>query len=144
MARSSILDRFRPVGAPGPAGPVGVPSTDVPGYVTELAPVFAALAADIDGSRSEVQDACQRASAAVAHARADAAAVVARARRESAADRAAAAAAVTAAAARDDTQVIAAARAAAAAIGSSSTTRLPGVARAVVDRLLQDQLGRAR
>ena len=144
MARSSILDRFRPVGAPGPAGPVGVPSTDVPGYVTELAPVFAELEADIDTCRSEVRDAHQRAAAAVAQARADAAAEVARARREAAAARAAAAAAVTESAAQDDARVIASAQEQARVIGASGTTRLPGVVRQVVDRLLQDLLGEAR
>jgi hypothetical protein len=144
MARSSILDRFRPVGAPGPAGPVGVPSTDVPGYVTELAPVFAALTTDIDACRSVVRDARQRAEAAVARARADAAAEIARARREAPAARAAAATAITEAAAHDDARVIAAAQEAARAIGSSSTTRLPGLVRDVVERLLRDQLGEAR
>ena len=38
MALLSILDRFRPVGAPGPAGPVGVPPTDDQGPAAELAP----------------------------------------------------------------------------------------------------------
>lgn len=144
MARSSILDRFRPVGAPGPAGPVGVPSTDVPGYVTELAPVFAALATDIDRCRSEVRDAHRRADAAVAQARTEAAAEVARARLDATAARAAAAAAVTEAAALDDARMLATAREAAHAIGSSSTARLPGVVDQVVDRLLRDQLGEAR
>ena len=44
MARLSILDRFRPVGAPGAAGPVGVPAADDQGPAAEVAPVFAALA----------------------------------------------------------------------------------------------------
>ncbi len=144
MARSSILDRFRPVGAPGPAGPAGVPSKDVPGYVTELAPVFAELATDIEACRSLVEDARRRAEAAVGQARADATAEIARARREAPAARAAAAAAVTEAAAQHDAFAIAAAQEAGRAIESSSTARLPGLVRDVVERLLRDQLGEAR
>jgi len=144
MVRSSILDRFRPVGAPGPAGPVGVPSTDVPGYVTELAPVFAALEADIDRERSEVQDAHERAAEILAHARSSAAAEIARARRDAAADRAAAAATVTEAAAHENALLLADAQEAAHALESSSATRLPIVARTVVERILRDHLGEAR
>jgi regulator of protease activity HflC (stomatin/prohibitin superfamily) len=144
MARSSILDRFRPVGAPGPAGPVGVPSTDVPGYVTELVPVFAALDADIDRARGDVQEAQARATDAVARARADATAEIARARREAGAERAAAAAAVAEAAAQDDARLIVDAQEAADAISRSSAARLPGIVGTVVDRILLDHLGEAR
>lgn len=144
MARSSILDRFRPVGAPGPAGPVGVPSTDVPGRVTELAPVFAALSPDIDACSAAVRDARQRAEAAVARARANAAAEVARAHREAPAARAAAAAAVTEAAAQHDARVIATAQETARSIGSSGTALLPALVREVVERVLRDRLGEAR
>lgn len=144
MARSSILDRFRPVGAPGPAGPVGVPSTDVPGYVSELVPVFAALDADIDRAREDVQEAQTWAADAVARARADATAEVARARRDAGAERAAAAAAVAEAAAQDDARLIVEAQEAADAIARSSVERLPGIVGAVVERILHDHLGEAR
>src|SRR5674476_1314795 len=57
MARVNILDRFRPVGAPGPAGLAGVPAADEQGPAAELAPVFAALAADVESCHRLVEEA---------------------------------------------------------------------------------------
>src|ERR1019366_3273449 len=65
MARPNILDRFRPVGAPGPAGPAGVPAADDQGPAVELAPVFDALAADVQACRTLVAEARRDAEAAL-------------------------------------------------------------------------------
>ena len=46
MARPNMLDRFR-AGAPGAAGPAGVPASDDLGPVAELSPVFSALSDDV-------------------------------------------------------------------------------------------------
>lgn len=85
MTLLSILDRFRPAGAPGSAGVVGVPALDDTGPASELAPVFAALetemtacadqvAAARSAARSSIDAAHERATAllAEAHLRADA------------------------------------------------------------------------
>lgn len=140
MARLSILDRFRPVGAPGPAGPVGVPSVDEPGHAAELAPVFAALAPDVESCRRLVDEAQQQAEDTMAGARADAAAIVAHARLGEAAARADAAAAIEQAASAQDERTLAAARTAAAQLQASGAARITDTVRLVVDRLLADQL----
>jgi len=140
MARLSILDQFRSVGAPGPAGPVGVPAVDQPGHAAELAPVFAALAADVESCRRLVEEAQQRADDTLADARADATAMIARARLEEAAARADAAAAIEHAASAQDERTLEAARTAAAALQASGSARIPDTVRLVLDRLLADQL----
>jgi hypothetical protein len=140
MARVSILDRFRPVGAPGPAGPAGVPAVDEPGRAAELAPVFAALAPDVESCRRLVDEAQQQAEDTLARARADAAAIVARARLAEASVRADAAAAIEQAASAHDERALAAARTDAAQLWEGSSAQIPGAVRLVVDRLLADQL----
>src|SRR5450756_2853427 len=77
MARLSILDRFRPVGAPGPAGLAGVPAADEQGPAAELAPVFAALAADVESCHRLVEEARQEADGALVRAHEQAAAILA-------------------------------------------------------------------
>ncbi len=57
MARQSILDRFRPVGAPGLGGATGVPLEDERGPAWELAPVFAALAPAITAADEAIAEA---------------------------------------------------------------------------------------
>ncbi|MFF3039481.1 hypothetical protein, partial [Arthrobacter citreus] len=91
MARPTILDRFRPVGAPGPSGPVGVPSTDQEGPDAELLPVFASLQPDTAEGRSQVEAAAARARDLLAEARRQADAEVAQARLDSGSVRARAA-----------------------------------------------------
>jgi len=140
MARLSILDRFRPVGAPGPAGPVGVPAVDEPGHAAELAPVFAALAADVESCRRLVEDAQQQADRTRADARAEAAAIVARARRAEAAARSDAAATIERVATAQDEHTLEVARAAASALQESGSARIPDAVQAVIDRLLADVL----
>ncbi|CAN5375266.1 hypothetical protein BH11ACT1_BH11ACT1_23270 [soil metagenome] len=140
MARLSILDRFRPVGAPGPAGPVGVPAVDEPGHAAELAPVFAALAPDVESARRLIADAQQQADATLADARFDAAAILSRARRDEAAARADATATIEQAASAEDERMLETARAAAAALSVSGSARLPAAVHLVIDRLLADHL----
>jgi hypothetical protein len=91
MARSTILDRFRPAGVPGPAGPVGVPATGEQGPAAELAPVFAALAADVKTCRKMVEEAQRDADGALSSAREQAAAIMAQTRLDEGAERASAA-----------------------------------------------------
>ncbi|MGN8247064.1 hypothetical protein ACTHAM_000736 [Cellulomonas soli] len=140
MARLSILDRFRPVGAPGPAGPLGVPATTEAPFEAELAPVFAALSGDLETCRRLVDDARQEADGIVAEARARATAVVAEARLAQAAARAEAAEGIGKAADEQDARTLEAARAAADRLQAAGTARLAGTAQLVVDRLLADHL----
>jgi vacuolar-type H+-ATPase subunit H len=140
MARLSILDRFRPVGAPGPAGPVGVPAVEEPGHAAELAPVFAALAPDIEACRRLVDDARRGAEDDLSRARDEAAAIVARARLESDAVRADAAAAVEHAASDQDERTRETARREAARLRATGTAGIPDAVGRVIDRLLADQL----
>src|SRR5665811_2240014 len=94
MARSNILDRFRPVGAPGPAGPAGVPAADDQGPAVELAPVFEALAADVQACRRLVDEARREAEAALSLAHERGAAIIAQARLDAVTERVSAAARV--------------------------------------------------
>lgn len=140
MARPNFLDRFRPVGAPGPAGPVGVPAVDDQGVARELAPVFAALAPDVAAGRRLVDDARRAAEEEIAEARERAAAVIARARIDAHADRARAAAAVAEAAAEQDAALLAAARREADELTATGEAALPAAVQRVVDLLLTDSL----
>lgn len=140
MARSSILDRFRPAGAPGPAGPVGVPATGERGPAVELAPVFAALAADVESCREMVEEARREADEALSSAQEEAAALIARARLDEGAQRAGAAARVNLAASAQDARRLARAREDADDLERSRTAMLPGAVRAVMDRLWSEQL----
>lgn len=140
MARSNILDRFRPAGAPGPAGPVGVPANGDQGPAVELAPVFAALGADVESCRRMVDEARREADGELSSAVEEAAAVIARARLDEGAERARAAARVEQAASAQDAQLLARARKDADDLERSRTALLPGLVRTVMDRLLSEQL----
>jgi vacuolar-type H+-ATPase subunit H len=140
MARSNILDRFRPAGAPGPAGPVGVPATGEQGPAVELAPVFAALGADVESCRRMVDEARRDADRALSSAREQAVAIIARARLDEGAERARAAARVEQAASAQDARLLARARKDADDLERSRTALLPGMVRTVMDRLLSEQL----
>ncbi|MCQ2001093.1 hypothetical protein [Arthrobacter zhaoxinii] len=142
MARNSLLDRFRPVGAPGPAGPAGVPATDDEGMAAELIPVFESLDATISESRGRTESAEAQAQQTVAAARRQAAALVEQARMDSAAVRADAAARVSAEAAREDEQLLAAAKEEAETLRRQGESRVPELASAIVADLVQDLLGR--
>jgi len=140
MARSNILDRFRPAGAPGPAGPIGVPSTGDQGTAAELAPVFAALAADVESCRKMVDEARREADGTLSSALEEAAAIIAQARLDEGAERARAAARVEQAASAQDALLLARARKDAEDLERTRTALLPGTVRKVMDKLLSEQL----
>ena len=142
MARNSLLDRFRPVGAPGPAGPAGVPAVDDEGTAAELIPVFDALDPDIRANADLSAGASSRAQQTVAEARQQAAALVEDARMNSGAVRAEAAARVSRETEEQDAQALDQARAEAAALESSGESRVPELAAAIVADLVSDLLGR--
>jgi hypothetical protein len=140
MARPNILDRFRPVGAPGPAGPAGVPAADDLGPAAELAPVFAALAADVQYCRTLVDTARLDAEGALFRAHEQAAAFIAQARLDEGAERARAVARVEQAASERDALLLAQARREADGLEEAGTVLLPGTVRQVIDRLWSEQL----
>ena len=135
MAQLSFLDRFRPVGAPGPAGPAGVPAADDQGPAVELAPVFDALAADVQACRTLVDEARRDAEAALSRSQEQAAAIIAQARLDAGAERARAAARVEQAALRRDALLLAQARKEADNLEEARTALLPGTVRRVIDHL---------
>ncbi|MDK1361050.1 hypothetical protein QNO00_12320 [Arthrobacter sp. zg-Y1219] len=141
MARNSLLDRFRPVGSPGPAGPAGVPATDDEGPEAELVPVFEALDPTIREAQELTNDASVRAADTVARARAQAAALVEQARIDSGAVRAAAAEKVSSEAEAADTEMLRQATEEAAELKERGEARMPELASVIVADLVQDLLG---
>ena len=141
MARNSLLDRFRPVGAPGPAGPSGVPASDDQGPEAELVPVFEALDPTIRDGRMLIDDATARAADTVAQARTQAAAMVEQARMDSGAVRANAAAAVSRDAETADEEMLRKAADEAAELKRRGESRVPALAAAIVADLVSDLLG---
>ncbi|MFI7063594.1 hypothetical protein ACIBL3_21595 [Kribbella sp. NPDC050124] len=143
MAMSVMLDRlrrFRPVGTPGGAGPVGVPADDRSGVPAELVAVFAALDEVIAECQTIRTRAAQEAAAIVAGAERDATATIADARTRAAGERAEAAAAVRA---RGDAAVdrtLAAASAEADLLTKQGLQRMDGVVALVVDRIVAEAL----
>jgi len=136
MARPNILDRFRPVGAPGPAGPAGVPAVDDLGPAVELAPVFAALDADVQSARMVVEQALREADRELLHAHELAAAILAQARVEAGVERARAAARVERVASEQDERLLGQADKEARELEEAGTVLLPATVRKVMDRLL--------
>ena len=134
MALLSFLDRFRPAGAPGPAGPVGVPSVDDQGPAAELAAVFAALAPDVVASQAILEEAQKAAQSAVPRAREQATAILTQARIDAGAERATAAGRVEQAAAELDEEVREAARRQADQVAARGETRIG----ALVDEIVED------
>ncbi|WP_427174856.1 hypothetical protein [Arthrobacter sp. 92] len=139
MARLSILDRFRPVGAPGPAGPAGVPAADNQGPAAELAPVFTALAADVARCAALVEEARLSAEEDVARARTQAAAILSQARLDAGAERAKAASRIEQEASERDGQLLEQARHEAAALEESGLALIPAVVSKVIGTLLAPQ-----
>jgi vacuolar-type H+-ATPase subunit H len=139
MARLTILDRFRPVGAPGAAGPAGVPAADDQGRAAELAPVFAALAGDVAACAVTVAQARLSAEGEVASARTQAAAIVAQARLDAGAARVRAAARIEQETSERDAQLLEQARREASALEKNGLARIPAVVNKVIDSLLPPQ-----
>lgn len=138
MPRSNFLDRFRPVGSPGPAARTGVPAADVQGPQAELAPVFAALAPDLERCRALVDEARRDGEHELATARAAAEAVVAQAKLETESVRRLAYDGVLAASARDDTRLAQDATAEAEQITRRGKERLPDAVRRIVESLFAE------
>jgi len=142
MAGQNFLDRFRPLGAPGAATRVGGPASDDLGPAVELAPVFAALADQVETCRSLVAAAAVEVDRELARARERADAIVARARLDVGGEQASAAARVLEAAAAIDAGILDAAMKEAAEAEQAGTAQVAAVVRDVIDRLLSEQLGR--
>ncbi|KFF61016.1 hypothetical protein JF66_00670 [Cryobacterium sp. MLB-32] len=143
MAGSNFLDRFRPVGAPGPGAPVGVPAADIPGVEVELAQVFAALAADADACRRIVEAARRDADRTVSQSRERAAGIIAQARLDVSAEQAAAAVRVLGDAAERDAQIMDEASRRSADLQRAGRSRLPRVVETIIDRLVAERLAGA-
>jgi hypothetical protein len=130
-----LLSRFRPAGAPGPAGAAGVPADRRQAVAAELAPLFAALA-EVEAECERLRrDARQAAAAREAAAAEQARVMVARARDDAAAERAAAAARVREASGAELAQLAASAAAEADEAGRRAAQQLPGLVSQVVGRV---------
>ena len=110
MAGRDLLERLRPTGAPGGAGPVAVPADDAAGH-RELEPVFRALGATISECDQLADQADVAAAEQLARADRDVRQWLAEARLAAAEQRAAAAAAVGRAADEAATALLSAAEA---------------------------------
>jgi vacuolar-type H+-ATPase subunit H len=139
MARLSILDRFRPVGAPGPAGPTGVPAADAQGPAVELVPVFEALAIEVHACGKRIEEARFQAEHEVATARTQAAEILSRARLEAGAARANAAAKVEEEAKGRDALLLEQAHQEAAKLEASGLALIPGFIDKAIDSLFAMQ-----
>ncbi len=138
MPHSNILDRFRPVGAPGPVGPAGVPAADERGPNVELVPVFTALAPDIELARKLIEQAEKEAADIVTRARDEASALLAQAQLDSRSARAGAAARVAKDNTDYDESLLANARNQADVLARTGTALLPEMTHTVIDRMLAE------
>lgn len=133
-----VLERLRPVGAPGAAGPAGVPVDRRAEITAELEPVFATLA-DVEAEVARLREA----SVAQARQRSDLASgraeqVLARARREAQAERAEVAARLRHQADVAAAEARAAAEAEAELIRRRARRRLPSLVARVVEQVRAD------
>ena len=141
---STMLDRlrrFRPVGTPGGAGPVGVPVDSRSGVPEELVPVFAALDAAIAESERIRAEATEQAAELVAGARTDAAGTISDARTRATGERAEVTAAVRARADSAVDRTLAGAAADASRLREAGSQRMDGVVALVLDRLRAEVWG---
>ncbi|HUW78244.1 MAG TPA: hypothetical protein VMV52_05770 [Candidatus Nanopelagicaceae bacterium] len=139
MTWLNILDRFRPVGAPGASGPVGVPSADVQGPAAELAVVFAALTNDVESCRTLIAEAKSSSEEDLSRARDQAAAIVAQANLDAGAERESAAARVKQAAKQQDDQLSRQATADAAILQKAGAARLPALVAEIIKTLTSEE-----
>lgn len=133
-----LLTRFRPAGAPGPAGATGVPADRHESVAAELAPVFAALAeveGECDRLRAEATRQAARRTATAAEA---ARTLVTRAREAAPAERDAAAVAAREAGVDELAQLAADADADAEAIRRRAEQLLPLRLSTVLERVRAD------
>ena len=141
MTLLSILDRFRPAGAPGSAGVAGVPALDDLGPATELAPVFAALEPEITGCADQVAAARSAARSRIDAAQSRAAALLAQAHLEADAARAGAAAAIHDEATADNAAVLAEAREQVARVEALGQARGTALAARLAEAVLDQRAG---
>jgi hypothetical protein len=139
MAGNSILDRFRPIGAPG-RGLSGVPHDEV-GAERELEPVFAALQADVDAARRRVEEASRAAAATREEAGRRSGELLAQARAAVAGVRAAAVLRVERDAAERERQVNADAQRRADELVSAAEPKLAVAAHELIDAMVDELLG---
>jgi hypothetical protein len=138
------LRRFRPVGTPGGAGPVGVPEDTRDGVPAELVAVFAALDATIvecDEIRTRSR---QQAAERVAAAQAEAAGLEAAARVQASGERAELVAAIRARGDAAVNRTRATASSAATDLRRTGSQRMDRLVALVLDRLRADVRGTAR
>lgn len=128
------------MGAPGPAGPSGVPAVEAQGPATELIPVFAALHADVQGCEELVAAARRQAEHDVAEARTQAAAIVSQAKLDAGAARAEAAAVVERDARARDARDMNRARQEAESLEEAGLALIPAVVGKVTNSLLDPQI----
>lgn len=136
MRWQQIVDRFRPVSAPGGAAESAEHVADRTGPALELAPVFALLDPDLEAARHTLDTADTRAAAQLDDARQRAASLLAQARREAPAREAEAAAHVLTEAAKRDAALVDDARRRSRDELHARSPQLDAAARAVVDRLV--------
>jgi vacuolar-type H+-ATPase subunit H len=136
MRWQEILDRFRPVTAPGGAAESAEHVAERTGAALELAPVFAALDGALTAATDMTSTAHARAQERVDDARRRASGIVAKARMDAPAREAEAAAAVLARAKADDERVLSDAHARADALVAERSGRLDDAADTVIARLL--------
>ncbi|KHL04220.1 hypothetical protein [Sinomonas humi] len=137
MARSNFLDRFRPVGSPGPAARSGVPAMDAVGPDAELGVVFGALAPELEQAEALVNDAQRESEQVLAVARTAADDVLSHARLESPAARRRSYEAVLAAAAQEDSRLEEQASAEAAELERSGQDRIPATVQRLIERIFR-------
>ena len=141
MTLLSVLDRFRPAGAPGSAGAMGVPALEDAGPAAELAPVLVALAPALDAARRRAAEASRTAAAEVERAREQAEALVAQARLAADAARSTAAAEVRAQAVDADERVLREAQDEARRLAATGRARIDDLVPRLTAAVLRDPLG---
>jgi vacuolar-type H+-ATPase subunit H len=139
VARLNFLDRFRPIGAPGAAGATGQ-TEEVRGLAAELAPVFAALAPDLDSARALVSDAERLAEKTVADAHVRASDITAQARLDAVTERTRAATTVEKESAGHDRRLMTRAHKAASNVETGAMAELDAAAQRVIERMVTDLL----
>ena len=141
MTLLSILDRFRPAGAPGSVGVVGVPAVDNMGPASELAPVFAALEPEVAACAEQVAAARNAARSSIDAAHEHAAALLAEAHLRADAARAGAASAVYDEATAGDAARLAHAHEQVAHIEALGQGRAQALASRLAEALVDPQTG---
>lgn len=140
-ALTDFLERFRPAGAPGPAG-TAVPADRAAELAAELEPVFALLR----GAEAEraliLRDGAADAQRILESARVEAARIVSRAREQAPAERADAASAVVTAAAAEQAELAARSERAAEAVRRQAADRMAELTTRAVDALMPSAGGR--